>query len=518
MTFSDISTVTDLGGQDIYCNSLRVGVSKPDLVGPYNKLTIGIPPSVPTTVNVKSLGVAGDGITDDYLAINAAIQSTATFGGGTLYFPAGTYFTSLAVQPVSGVNLQGAGKDITIIKGQGFGPAPFNMSLVIASTFTGGNHQDNLVNTAITYLINAPTEGTNTITTTTASDAGNFSAGQIVFISGDTHSTNFWYPAWSTTVVSAVAGTGVITLSENLPFGGANVTRVQRLLAQPQNIKVSDMTILGTNDQSLQVNACQNIIFDNINIKAGFGGTTGASIGFSGCRNCTWQNSVSNGVILDMLGCFDSHVINNTLNSGAIQFDGGTQNSIISGNTINNPTSGNGPGFNGINLAVYTRRNKVLGNTIVNVPANFVGINSVGSVANDGNHVIEGNTITSVDTTTTVGIDNNTVVNNTILGNWISNVNTGVRLLSNSTGHNISSNTIVGAPLSYVVDGTSSVRQPFVIGSFTIASLPTASTGIAGARATVTNGVASPTYQAVVSTTGSTVQPVFCNGVNWVYD
>ncbi len=470
--------------------------------------------------NVKSApyNAKGDGVADDLQAIKSADAAAVAAGGGAVYFPAGTYFTSLALQPSSGVNYQGSGKDVTIIKGAGLGPAPLNMSLVIAATFTGGNHLDNLTGTAITYPIDPPTEGANTIKTTTNADAGNLAAGQTVLISGDTHGTNFWYPDWTTTVVSAVAGTGVITLSENLPFGGTTITRVQRLLTQPQNIKISDMTILGTNDQSLQVFAGQNITFDNVIVRAGFGGTTGASVGFSACRNCSWQNSVSYGVIVDMLGCFDSRIVYSVLNGGAIQFDGGTQNSFIGWNNVNDPTSGNGPGFNGINLAIYTRRNRVLGNAVVNIPANFAGINSVGSVAGDGNHLIGLNTITGIDTTTTVGIDNSNVVNNTHFSNWIGNVNTGVRLLSSSTGHTIEANTSVGVPLPYVVDGTSSVRQPFVIGPFTIASLPPAGTGMAGARATITDGIASPTYRQAVSATGATVQPVFCNGSGWVYD
>src|SRR5712664_2196208 len=236
--------------------------------------------------NVKAFGAKVDGVADDLPAFNAASSAAVASGGGTVLIPAGTLFTSLALQLPSGVNLQGAGKDVTILKGAGLGPAPLNMSLVIAATFTGGNHLDNLVNTAITYPIDPPTEGANTIKTTTNANAGNFSAGQTVLISGDTHATNFWYPDWTTTVVSAVASTGIITLAENLPFGGANITTVQRLLMQPQNIKVSDMTILGTNDQSLQVFAGQNIAFDSIAIRAGAGGTTGASVGFSGSRNC----------------------------------------------------------------------------------------------------------------------------------------------------------------------------------------------------------------------------------------
>src|SRR5258706_5157285 len=41
--------------------------------------------------NVKTFGAKGNGLTDDYPAINAAITAVSAAGGGTLYFPAGTY-------------------------------------------------------------------------------------------------------------------------------------------------------------------------------------------------------------------------------------------------------------------------------------------------------------------------------------------------------------------------------------------------------------------------------------------
>jgi hypothetical protein len=42
-------------------------------------------------------------------------------------------------------------------------------------------------------------------------------------------------------------------------------------------------------------------------------------------------------------------------------------------------------------------------------------------------------------------------------------------------------------------------------------------TGTLYTAATVTNGQSSPPYLGIVGTTGTTVAPVFCNGVNWVY-
>jgi hypothetical protein len=50
-----------------------------------------------------------------------------------------------------------------------------------------------------------------------------------------------------------------------------------------------------------------------------------------------------------------------------------------------------------------------------------------------------------------------------------------------------------------------------------IASLPTCVATLAGELAYVTNGVASPSYNATVSTTGSSNQLVWCNGTNWTY-
>lgn len=57
---------------------------------------------------------------------------------------------------------------------------------------------------------------------------------------------------------------------------------------------------------------------------------------------------------------------------------------------------------------------------------------------------------------------------------------------------------------------------PLVPG-YAIASLPTCNSAAEGAHAYVTNGQSSPSYLGTVSTTGSVVAPVFCNGSAWVY-
>lgn len=55
------------------------------------------------------------------------------------------------------------------------------------------------------------------------------------------------------------------------------------------------------------------------------------------------------------------------------------------------------------------------------------------------------------------------------------------------------------------------------LAQYTIGTLPSCTAGTEGDLVFVTNGVASPSYNATVSTTGSTVVPVFCNGANWTY-
>jgi hypothetical protein len=52
---------------------------------------------------------------------------------------------------------------------------------------------------------------------------------------------------------------------------------------------------------------------------------------------------------------------------------------------------------------------------------------------------------------------------------------------------------------------------------YAIASLPTCNRSSQGMQTFVTNGQTTPTYLGTVSTTGSVIAPVFCNGSNWVY-
>jgi polygalacturonase len=49
--------------------------------------------SFPPGFDVQRFGAKGDGKTLDTLAINNAISAAAAAGGGTVFFPAGTYLS-----------------------------------------------------------------------------------------------------------------------------------------------------------------------------------------------------------------------------------------------------------------------------------------------------------------------------------------------------------------------------------------------------------------------------------------
>ena len=84
---------------------------------------------VPSVFNVDSYGAIGNGQTDDTVAIREAISAAEAAGGGTIYFPAGTYLVSpQASDPVTDeqpifqitggdLTFEGAGSGQSIIDG-----------------------------------------------------------------------------------------------------------------------------------------------------------------------------------------------------------------------------------------------------------------------------------------------------------------------------------------------------------------------------------------------------------------
>lgn len=66
-------------------------------------------------VQASAYGAVGDGVTNDQTAIAAALAAAVAAGGGTVFFPKGTYLISTAIEWDHKVNIVGMGADLSII-------------------------------------------------------------------------------------------------------------------------------------------------------------------------------------------------------------------------------------------------------------------------------------------------------------------------------------------------------------------------------------------------------------------
>jgi hypothetical protein len=66
-------------------------------------------------INVLDYGATGDGVTNDAVAIQAAINAMSASGGGTVYFPSGRYYIEAPIEFKSYVNIVGENQQSTVI-------------------------------------------------------------------------------------------------------------------------------------------------------------------------------------------------------------------------------------------------------------------------------------------------------------------------------------------------------------------------------------------------------------------
>lgn len=92
------STTTTLGASDTLYPSQKA-------VKTYADTVKGL--IVAFNVKDSTYGAKGDGSTDDATAIQSAINAASTAGGGTVFFPAGTYIVGTTIKVKSNVTLQG---------------------------------------------------------------------------------------------------------------------------------------------------------------------------------------------------------------------------------------------------------------------------------------------------------------------------------------------------------------------------------------------------------------------------
>jgi Pectate lyase superfamily protein/C1q domain len=97
MGFIDARMIEDIDGKNIS-----------DKIGILNEIV----------TSVKSYGAKGDGVTDDTQAIQNAINYLNSVGGGTLFFPKGSYLITSPLILYTNISFKGASKDVTIIQSE----------------------------------------------------------------------------------------------------------------------------------------------------------------------------------------------------------------------------------------------------------------------------------------------------------------------------------------------------------------------------------------------------------------
>lgn len=217
------------------------------------------------TTNVKDYGAVGDGVSDDTASIQSAIDRTCAAGGGIVFVPYGTYLLNTAVvstdtrmfynlQLCDNLWLRGE-PGTKLLQGAGgrhaeVGGAGFAKNTVVSSNtrFNQITWKDNTLNGGW-YGTGAVAAGDTSITTTVHADAGNFAAGDYIYIRKDT--TTDQMPAELAIVRSANATSGVVTFDHPVMWAMAtpSVANVTSLVTK--NINISDITIQGSLPLSL---------------------------------------------------------------------------------------------------------------------------------------------------------------------------------------------------------------------------------------------------------------------------
>jgi hypothetical protein len=348
------------------------------VIGPGERLEGGYW-SLEPRINVRTYGATGDGVTNDLTAFQNALAAAA---GGTLYIPGGTYRLSKRLAPVSSVRIVGDGIGNTILKNDGTGIPPDNIAIDIRGTL------------GVNYAINSTTEGASTVTTTTAANAGHFTAGANIALSGELLFGDY-VPFWLTTVISVNSGTGVITLTDRLPR--ADYTLVHQITALPRYIEVADLTIAKAGDVGLLTKYTRDVRVERVQITSGVQ-TVGLS--FIGSRDQWLVSSSREGgtgglVVHSTTG---AHIRGNVFaraSSVALALEGGVEGAEIVGNSVIDP------GDNGIQVNTNSRRALVLGNSVLNVRATGTsGVLVDGTSLGHGDNVVAHNTITAAQGTT----------------------------------------------------------------------------------------------------------------------
>lgn len=223
VTIATWDNITGIGGTGITSNASSV-VYDPSGVG---AVATTVQAKLRESVSVKDFGAVGNGVANDTVAIQAALNS----GARTVHMPAGTYLTTATLSIPSNVELMGDGKGITTINCTTSSTTAVKRIIRSAAiNFDGVCPADDYAiyyDSTGDYFVSSPL--TFAAASTIKAGATSFTASSPVSISPNTwlymsEGIPAWHPAKSEFVQVASTSGSTVNLETKLRNGYANTT------------------------------------------------------------------------------------------------------------------------------------------------------------------------------------------------------------------------------------------------------------------------------------------------------